>query len=45
VQEEALWAFFTASEAETVFCTRDLAMLLLLKRCGLCKGKVEELRL
>jgi hypothetical protein len=44
VKEDALCAFFTAIEAETVFYTRDLAMLLLLERCILCKGKVEELR-
>jgi site-specific recombinase XerD len=45
VQEEALWAFFTAIEAETAFRTRDRAMFLLMLRCGLRIGEVAGLLL
>lgn len=45
VQEEALWAFFTAIEAETAFRRRDRAMFLLMLRCGLRIGEVAGLLL
>jgi site-specific recombinase XerD len=43
VQEEALWAFFTAIEADPAFRTRDRAMFLLMLRCGLRIGEVAGL--
>jgi integrase/recombinase XerD len=45
VQEDALWAFFTAIEAEPTLCVRDRAMFLLMLRCGLRIGEVAALRL
>jgi site-specific recombinase XerD len=45
VQEEALWAFFTAIEAEAAFRTRDRAMFLLMLRSGLRIGEVAGLLL
>lgn len=45
VQEEALWAFFTAIESEPVFRGRDQAMFLLMLRCGLRIGEVAGLLL
>jgi site-specific recombinase XerD len=45
VQEESLWAFFTAIETQTAFRTRDRAMFLLMLRCGLRIGEVAGLLL